>query len=92
MPCLRVALAIFVWVNAVMALWTYHQHQRMLDYCATFDRDGLECLGRSRAEQLWHALSFEVMIWGFLELAALVTVGAAIAGRRRSRADLANPP
>ena len=63
----------------------------MLDYCAIFDVDGLECLGRSRTEQIWHAVSFEVSVWVVLELAALVVLGAAIVNRRRSPADIANP-
>lgn len=91
MPSVRVALAIFVCANAVMAIWTYYQYQRMVEYCAIFDTDGLECLGGSRAEQIWEAVFFEVSIWVVLELAALVVLGAAIVNRRRSPGDIANP-
>jgi hypothetical protein len=83
MPSVRVALAIFVCVNAVMALWTYYQYQRMLDYCTNLDGAGLECLGGTRAGQIWAAVSFEVSIWIALEVAALVVLGAALVNRRR---------
>jgi hypothetical protein len=89
-PSVRVALAILVAVNAVMAFWTHHQYQRMLNYCAGFSRPGLECLTGNRAQQLGQAIFFEVGVWLVLELGGLVLLGAAIMNRRRSSTDIAN--
>jgi hypothetical protein len=78
-------------VNAVMAFWTYHQYQRMVDYCAGFGRPGLECLTGTRVQQLGQAIFFEVGIWFVLALGGLVLLGAAIMNRRRrSATDIAN--
>jgi hypothetical protein len=76
-----------VGVNALMALWTYHQYRSMLDYCSGFGRSGLECLPGG----LWEAVFFEVSVWFVLEVAALVVLGAAVVNRPREARHLAGP-
>jgi hypothetical protein len=90
-PSVRLALAIVLAMNVVMAFWTYHQYNRMLDYCAGFGRSGLECLTGNRVQQLGQAIFFEVGVWVILELAGLVLLGAAIMNRRHSATDIPNP-
>lgn len=84
-PSVRLALGILLGVNALMAVWTYYQYQRMLDYCAGFGGTGLECLGESRAAQLWRAVFFEVSVWFILEIAVFVVLGAALLDKRPPR-------
>jgi hypothetical protein len=85
MPSVRVAAAIVVGVNALMAVWTARQYQRMLDYCAGFGRDGLECLGAhgNHHWQLWKAIGPELIVWVFLEVAVLTVLVAAFLNRPR---------
>ena len=85
MPSGRVAAAIVVGVNALMAVWTYRQYQRMLDSCAGFGRDGLECLGAngSHSWQLWKAIGPELVVWGLLEVSVLTVFVAALVHRPR---------
>ncbi len=85
MPSIRVAVAIVVGVNALMAGLTYRQYQHMLDYCSGFGREGLECLGANGSNpwQLWKAIGPELAVWGFLEVAVVVVLVAALANRRR---------
>jgi hypothetical protein len=68
-----------------MAALTYRQYQHMLDYCAGFDRDGLECLGAdgSRSWQLWKAIGPELVAWAVLEVVAIAVLVTAL--RRRAR-------
>jgi hypothetical protein len=92
MPSVRVAAAIVVGVNGLMAVWTYHQYQRMLEYCAGFGRDGLECLGANGSHpwQLWKAIGPELALWGFLEVTVLTVLVAALVNRPRPP-SLASP-
>lgn len=69
-----------------MALWTYYQYQRMLDYCSGFDRTGLDCFTGGRLSQLWQAVFFEVSIWVVLGVATLIVLGAAIRNSQRTTA------
>jgi hypothetical protein len=73
-------VGLLVAVNSVFAALTYRQYQHMLEYCAGFDRDGLECLGAdgSRVWQLWKAIGLEVAAWTVFEVVALAVLVTAL--------------
>jgi hypothetical protein len=84
MPSVRLALAIFVVGNAVLAVLAYRGYQSLLDYCedspeVAMGGDSLSCL----EPQHWFTVQFALLVLLLFEIAVAVVVGAAVVRSRR---------
>jgi hypothetical protein len=83
-PSVRVAVALFVAVNALLAFLAYRSYLFLLGYCEEFpDRKlgsrGLDCLEPSH----WFAINAMLLGCAIVEIAVAVVLGAAFMHRRK---------
>lgn len=84
MPSVRVAVALVVVVNAVLAFLAYWYYESLLEYCEDFpDRklgsSGLDCLEPAH----WFAVNVMLLGCVIVEIALAVVLGAAVVHRRK---------
>jgi hypothetical protein len=86
MPSIRLASAILVVGNAILAFFAYREYQSLLDYCegspeVVAGGDRFSCL----EPQHWFTVGFGLLVALLLEVALLVVVGVAVVHWRSTR-------
>jgi hypothetical protein len=87
LPSIRLAVAIFVVGNAILAFFAYRGYASLRDYCegspeVTAGGDRFSCLEPPH----WFAINMALLALLLLEIALVVVVGAAVVhSRRRGR-------
>lgn len=75
-------LGVAAGANLLIGVWVFHRYRRMVDYCEEFEAPGLSCLADSRAEQLWLAVNFEIVVCAVVEAVLIVALAVAVAERQ----------